>query len=245
MLSVEQSHETTVIARDGVLDRLLTRGRRRIFAAFIDQVRPSAEATILDVGASAQPAAAASNFIEQWHAHPQRIVACGLEPPHPGWSAMFPGVGYEVGNALALPFPDRRFDIVFSNAVLEHVGDRAAQTKMISEALRVARTDVFLTTPNPAHPVEFHTVLPLLHWLPADRHRSILRALGRGHFADPRVLNLMSRRVLEACARAALAGETRPCELSITSTRFFGFPANLLLHIRLHPHPQALTPPAG
>ena len=233
MLSLEQSHESTVIARHGVLDRLLTRGRRRIFASFLDQVRPAPEASILDVGASALPAAAASNFLEQWYPHPQHIVACGLEPPHRDWSERFPGVRYETGNALALPFPARHFDIVFSNAVLEHVGDREAQTTMIAEALRVARSDVFLTTPNPAHPVEFHTVLPLLHWLPARWHRAALRAVGRGHFADPRVLNLMSRRALAACARFVLARETRPCRLSITSTRFFGFPANLLLHLRL------------
>lgn len=233
MLSAEQNHEVTVVARGGVLDRLLTRGRRRIFSAFMEQVGPSPAATILDVGASAQPAAAASNFFEQWYAHPQRVQACGLEPPHRDWERLFPGVRYDVGSALALPYPDRHFDIVFSNAVLEHVGDRAAQARMIGEALRVARHDVFLTTPNPAHPMEFHTVLPLLHWLPARWHRALLRALRRGEFADPQVLNLLPRRALDACAREALSRESRPHQMRITSTRFFGFPANLLLHIRL------------
>ena len=233
MLSPEQSHEVTVVARGGVFDRLLTRGRRRIYRAFLERVRPLPVATILDVGASSRPAAAASNFLEQWYPHPQQVLACGLEPPDRDWEQRFPGVRYQVGSAIDLPFPARHFDIVFSNAVLEHVGDRGAQARMIAEALRVARTDVFLTTPNPAHPVEFHTVLPLLHWLPAAWHRTLLRWLGRADFADPSVLNLLTRRALERCARVALAHERRDHELSITSTRFFGFPANLLLHIRL------------
>ena len=59
------------------------------------------------------------------------------------------------------------FDVVHSNAVIEHVGGRERQLAFVREALRVGRR-VFLTTPNRWFPVEVHTRLPLVHWLPDD-----------------------------------------------------------------------------
>ena len=52
-----------------------------------------------------------------------------------------------------------------SNAVIEHVGARERQEAFVREALRVGRR-VFVTTPNRWFPVEVHTRLPLVHWLP-------------------------------------------------------------------------------
>ena len=56
--------------------------------------------------------------------------------------------------------------------MIEHVGPRDAQRRFVDEALRVARR-AFVTTPNRWFPLEVHTRLPLVHWLP-DRaaHRA-------------------------------------------------------------------------
>ena len=56
-------------------------------------------------------------------------------------------------------------DVVFSNAVIEHVGGREEQRRFVAEALRVGRR-AFVTTPNRWFPIEVHTRLPLVHWLP-------------------------------------------------------------------------------
>jgi SAM-dependent methyltransferase len=50
------------------------------------------------------------------------------------------GVAFELGDVLALPFPDSTFDVVFSNGVLHHSTDWAAG---VFEAVRVLRPEGF------------------------------------------------------------------------------------------------------
>jgi hypothetical protein len=71
-----------------------------------------------------------------------------------------------VGDACRLPFRDGTFDLVYSNAVIEHLGSGPAQRAMAEEIQRVGRA-WFVTTPNRWFPFEMHTRLPLVSWLPA------------------------------------------------------------------------------
>lgn len=75
---------------------------------------------------------------------------------------------YVVADGRALPFPDRSFDLVFSNAVIEHVGGEVEQRQFVAEHARVGRTWA-LTTPNLWFPVESHTRVVLWHWFPSWR----------------------------------------------------------------------------
>ena len=104
------------------------------------------------------------NFFEELYPWPERITALG-EHAGDAFRARFPAVRYVQGDALELPFEDAAFDVVFSNAVIEHVGGRDRQEAFVREALRVAPR-VFVTTPNRWFPIEVHTRLPLVHWLP-------------------------------------------------------------------------------
>ena len=54
-------------------------------------------------------------------------------------------------------------------------------------------SQAWLTTPNRWYPVDFHTLLPLLHWLPRPWHRALLRWLGQDFYAQPHNLHLLSR----------------------------------------------------
>ena len=69
-----------------------------------------------------------------------------------------------------LPFVDGSFDVVISNAVVEHIGGPGEARRFLAESQRVARTLVIHTTPNRWFPIETHTRLPLLHWLPRRLH---------------------------------------------------------------------------
>ena len=74
----------------------------------------------------------------------------------------------------ALPFADHSFDIVFSNSVIEHVGDGESQRQFAEEITRVGRA-YWVQTPNRMFPVEPHLLTPLLHFLPATWQRRIAR----------------------------------------------------------------------
>ncbi len=162
-----------------LVDAVSLRSRRTKLRLLLEELRPTAETTVLDVGADevgfgahgGQSGCSTHNFLEEMYPWPARITALGLHDGA-GFRHHYPSIPYVQGDACALPFPDGAFDIVFSNAVIEHVGDRARQELFVREALRVGRR-VFLTTPNRWFPLEVHTRLPLVHWLPGPlAHRA-------------------------------------------------------------------------
>ena len=77
------------------------------------------------------------------------------------------------GDGRALPFRDGAFDVVFSNSVIEHVGDSESQARFAREAMRVGRR-FWVQTPNRWFPVEQHLLTPLVHWLPKSWQRAIV-----------------------------------------------------------------------
>ncbi len=175
-------------------DSISLRSRERKLALFLDELRPSASTSVLDVGADELgfgdgDGCGTLNFFEERYPWPERITALGL---HDGavFRERYPHIPYVQGDACALPFDDGAFDIVFSNAVIEHVGDRERQRRFVSEALRVGRR-VFLTTPDRRFPVEVHTRLPLVHWLPDAASHRVYRALRKSDAVD---VTLLTRR---------------------------------------------------
>ena len=157
-------------------DAISLRSRQRKLRLFLDEMQPTSETTVLDVGADELAfgeggGCGTLNFFEELYPWPDRITALGLHDGA-GFRERYPAVRYVQGDACALPFADGEFEVVFSNAVIEHVGGRERQRRLVLEALRVGRR-IFLTTPNRRFPVEVHTGLPFVHWLPdAVAHRA-------------------------------------------------------------------------
>ena len=84
-------------------------------------------------------------------------------------------------------------DLVVSNATIEHVGGFFQQKKMISNIIKLTKKTFIVSTPNRFHPFEFHTKIPLIHWLPKEFHRKILEILGISFYAKKKNLNLLSK----------------------------------------------------
>jgi ubiquinone/menaquinone biosynthesis C-methylase UbiE len=96
-----------------------------------------------------------------------------------------------VADGRQLPFPDKSFDWVFSNAVIEHVGDWADQKRFAEEIRRVASCGYFVTTPNRYFPLEPHTLLPCYQFLPVGVQRRVAR-YSPGYLREYEKINLLS-----------------------------------------------------
>ncbi|WP_205240160.1 class I SAM-dependent methyltransferase [Desulfoprunum benzoelyticum] len=85
-----------------------------------------------------------------------------------------------------LPFANGSFDVVISNHVIEHVGNRDAQSHHISEIHRVLKMDGigYLAVPNRWMLIEPHYKLIFLSWLPLYLRSYYLRLARRGIFYD-------------------------------------------------------------
>src|SRR5579871_32458 len=167
--------------------RISLRSRERKLRLFLDLFGPGPATTVVDVGVTDAPFTATSsdNFFEARYPWPAQITAVG-NTGLDRFAAAFPDVTAIQADGRSLPFADGAFELGFSNAVVEHVaGGREGQRQFISELCRVAGR-VFVTTPNRWFPVDPHTLLPLVHWLPdGPRRTRLLRARGFDDVLDP------------------------------------------------------------
>ncbi len=167
--------------------------RRKMFEKFIELAKPSPQDMVLDVGVTPNNEPEGNNFFEKMYPYTSHITMCTVEDAK-NLELEFPGARW-VRNVQGkpLPFKDKQFDIVFSSAVIEHVGTRQQQQFFINELIRVGRK-VFLTTPNKNFPIELHTCLPFAHWLPQKIHQKILKILGMDFYARTENLNLLNKK---------------------------------------------------
>jgi hypothetical protein len=171
----------------GLAARVSLRSRRSKFRLFMESFRPDATTTIVDVGVAdsgfGEGAGSAStyNFLEAMYPWRDRITAVGVGEL-PNFRQAFPEIACVRADGRDLPFADGEFDIAFSNAVVEHVGGEDEQRAFIEELCRVAR-GVFVATPNRWFPIDVHTLMPVVHWLPDGARNSLSRRLGKEEIA--------------------------------------------------------------
>lgn len=180
--------------------------RRRKLELFYKTMRPSPWMRVLDVGAEVESETDdCCKFLDEYPWR-HKVTAVNIDPEHVQRIAQrYPEVEVVVADARNLPWPDNYFDIIYSNAVIEHVGTFEDQKQMASEVMRVGR-QWFITTPNRWYPFEFHLRLPLVTWLPGDAYLRCGRIVGYDHVrrqyvmgADYSGLRLMTPAELVAC----------------------------------------------
>ena len=117
-----------------------------------------------------------------------------------------------------------RSDLVVSNATIEHVGSFENQIKMIKNISKLTKRYFVITTPNRYYPIDFHTKLPFIHWLPKKVHRKILSFFRFKFYSYEKNLNLLSENDLRLCLK--ISGIT---SYKIYYVYLFGFKSNLLV----------------
>jgi SAM-dependent methyltransferase len=182
------------------------------------EMRPTPTDRVLDVGVT-NSGRRSSNFLEALYPWPDRITAVALEPM-PEFNRLFPAVRFVTADARRLPFPDDTFDIGFSNAVIEHVGSRDEQRRHVEELLRTCRR-VLVATPNARFPVDPHTLLPVVHWLPRGLRHPLLRLTGNSSWASEATLNPLDRRTLASLFPSDVT-------LRVVGQRMFGLTSVLI-----------------
>ena len=207
----------------GIGEQIAWHVRKKIFSDFLTVCGTNPNAKIIDIGVT-NDMTSDSNFFEKLYPYPWQITAIGLE------DAVFlekeyPGLTFVKADACDLPFADMAFDFAFCSAVIEHVGSRQSQRQLILEAFRVART-VMISTPNKWYPIEFHTLTPFLHWLPAKVFRLFLKMTGRNFFAQEANLNLLSAQSIESICHS------EGLKFSTCHQKLFGIVSNLVYVIR-------------
>jgi ubiquinone/menaquinone biosynthesis C-methylase UbiE len=226
MTRIKHNAQYNVAEADSLPVRVAAHQRHKMFARFLVDTGVAPCETVLDVGVTSDRTYQASNYLEAWYPYKNMVTAAGIDDAS-FLCAQYPGMQFVKANGLSLPFSDETFDVVHSAAVVEHIGSFAQQCAFVRECCRVARRAVFVTTPNRWFPMEFHTVLPLVHWLPKPMFRSLMRRTGRDFFAEEANLNLMTGAELNRAADLC-----EGFERNVSCVLLGGWPSNLLLNMR-------------
>jgi hypothetical protein len=193
--------------------------RRRLCRLFFDVMQPGPDDRVLDVGVSDE-VAFESNMLEQLFPYPHNLTCASLTNGQ-AIERAYPGITHQqITPHEALPFADNSFDIVYSNAVLEHAGNRDQQRFFLNELCRVARRR-FVVVPNPLFPVEHHTGLPLVNYLPARLFRLLLRRTRYTFWSHEENLNYLSASALRRLWPCT------PPEIAYSGIGFGPFQSNL------------------
>ena len=139
----------------------------------------------------------------------------------------FPQVECVVGDGCGMAIENNFFEIVHSNATIEHVGSYKNQVNFIRECVRVSKEYTFITTPNRFFPMDFHSKIPLINLLPKNIFRKILKLFGDNFFSKEENLNLLSKNEIKI-----MLSELEIKNFKIIENRFLGLVSNFLLVIK-------------
>lgn len=133
---------------------------------------------------------------------------------------------FATGDARALSFPDRSFDLVHSNSVIEHVGTWPDMEAMAKEVRRLA-PGYFVQVPYFWFPYEVHYRAPFVHWLPDQLQARLFMRFRLGDSRYATVAGAMRKaqytRVLDAFQFRALFPDGQ-----IARERFAGLTKSLI-----------------
>lgn len=145
--------------------------RRRRWELFADLFPDFADMRVVDLGGT----------VESWRrapVRPREVVVVNLfEPGTSDEPTRIPVTGdaCTARQALAASGVDGRFDLAFSNSLLEHVGGHA-QRAALAEEIRALAPHHWVQTPYRYFPVEPHWLFPFMQFLPMTTRARVARS---------------------------------------------------------------------
>ncbi len=140
--------------------------RKRRMKTFVSRMNVQADTNILDLGGQAKIWAYVSPRLNIVILNLAGVAEKRFDSHH--------NITYVDGDACNVTeLPGRCFDIVFSNSVIEHVGDHQKQREFAQEVKRLG-TNYWVQTPSKYFPVEAHCGMPFWWFYPKRVQRYFL-----------------------------------------------------------------------
>ena len=141
-----------------------------------------------------------------------------------------PNLKHIVGDVRDMKrFRDNEYDIVFSNSLIEHVGDFESQKRVAKEIRRIGKR-YFVQTPNLYFPIEPHFVFPFFQYFSPELRVFFIRTFNVG------VKNKISdkKEAIQAANRIRLLSERELKELfpkaSIFKEKFLSITKSFIVY---------------
>ncbi len=169
--------------------------RNNFFKYFVENTDYTIDKSVIDIGTT--PSLDDEHNVFLAHTKDNKNVSCLSDQDCSILKKKYTNIrNIIIGYGQNIKLEDNSFDISHSNAVIEHIGSHENQVTLIKEMARISKNYVFIQTPNRNYPIEFHTILPFIHWLPKNIHRKILRLLKLEFYSKEENLNLLTKKDL-------------------------------------------------
>ena len=205
--------------------KLLEKYRNKIYLKFLKHIPFNSKTKLIDIGTTNVDLDHENYLIKKYPY--KKCITCLSNQILSLIKKKFPQINTIRGDGRRMKLKDNRFDVVHSNATIEHVGNFNNQIKFVKEALRISKKYIFITTPNRNFFLDLHTVIPFIHWLPKKLHRLILRIIGHSFLSKEKNLNLLNSADLEKICKIIKIKNYK-----IDNIKVLGLKSNLILIIR-------------
>ena len=205
------------------LDNIVLKKRKEIFEIIKKNINLNSINSVLDVGTTSDNSLESSNFlIKQFKSikikksiSDQKIL-----------DDNFFDMTFErsITENLNDNFENLRSDLLVCSATIEHLGNFSAVKKGIDNIVNLTNKYFIITTPNRHHPIEFHTKIPFIHFLPKEFYRKLLKFFGNEFFSKEENLNLLSKKDL-----INLMSNYKNISYNINEIKLFGFISNFII----------------
>jgi hypothetical protein len=215
-----------IINHSNFFERIILKKRNEIIFIIKNEIRLNKLKikNILDIGTTSDNKSKSSNYIIKNLNITKRISAITIKEISLN---IFDKV---LVKSITKPLKSReikkyRADLVVSNATIEHVGKLNNQKKMLINIGSLTKKIFFISTPYRFFPIEVHTKIPLLHFLPKKIFRKLLKMLNLNFFSKEQNLNLLDLKDIQIIS----SDLKKEFKLKIIYIRTFFFISNLIL----------------